>query len=106
MTQSNEAHSEFVHAPAPTPNDMVSEVSSEEASQFFYTNKGSQSNLIQRHDYLTGKQQIQIKIPLMKQPKIVYTRNGQIFVLGGTDFQDKVIGKCYQVVENEIKEIA
>lgn len=42
----------------------------------------------------------------MKQPKIVYLRNGRVFVLGGTDFQDKVVGKCYEVVGTEIKEIS
>lgn len=42
----------------------------------------------------------------MKQPKIVYTRSGKVFVLGGTDFNDKVIGNCYQIVGTEVKDIA
>ena len=55
---------------------------------------------------MTGKSSVLVKIPLMKQPKIVYTRSGKVFVLGGTDFADKVVGKCYQVIGTEIKEIA
>lgn len=55
---------------------------------------------------MTGKSSVLVKIPLMKQPKIVYTRSGKVFVLGGTDFADKVVGKCYQIIGTEIKEIA
>lgn len=55
---------------------------------------------------MTGKSSVLAKIPLMKQPKIVYTRSGKVFVLGGTDFNDKVIGNCYQIVGTEVKDIA
>ena len=45
-------------------------------------------------------------MPFIKNPKIVYTMDGKVFVLGGTDVEKKVVGNCYQIVDQTAKEIA
>ena len=41
----------------------------------------------------------------MSKPRIVYTPSNHVFVIGGTDLNDQITGKCYRVQHNLLKEI-
>jgi hypothetical protein len=66
--------------------------------EFYFTN--ANKNVIFKNSIKTGKHSVHVKVPFFKKPKTIFTRDGQVFVIGGLDWQDKVTGKCFKVVDN------
>jgi len=48
-----------------------------------------------KNSYTNSKTQPVVAMPFIKNPKIVYTMDGKVFVLGGRDVEKKVVGNCY-----------
>ena len=63
------------------------------------------SNEIYQNDFISPKRELLVKVPDMSAPRVIYTQNDQVYVMGGKDLQDKVSGKCYHYVNKELQEI-
>lgn len=70
----------------------------------FYQNRAS--NFIYENNIHSGKATPLYQIKFMSKPKTVYTPSGRVFVIGGHDTQEKVTGKCYEIVNKTLHEIA
>jgi hypothetical protein len=69
---------------------------------FYYVPHNKQ---VYQHDFQSAHCQVFSKVPFMSKPRVVYTPSNQVFVIGGTDLNNQVTGKCYRVQHNLLKEI-
>jgi hypothetical protein len=52
--------------------------------EFYFTN--ANKNVIFKNSIKTGKHSVLVKVPFFKKPKTIFTRDGQVFVIGGLDW--------------------